>query len=157
MIRKMQKADMEAVLQIEHECFLDPYTEVQYTYELEDNPCAYIYVMEEDGKIVGFIDFWITFESCQLCKIAVTSTLQEQGKGYDLMAFMVDYAQQEGCETILLEVRKSNEKAIRFYQNLEFIEINERKQYYRNPVEDAIVFGKILIGEEDEGYNNISD
>lgn len=157
MIRKMTREDMPQVLRIETNCFSDPYLEAQYVYELEDNPCAYLYVIEENKEIVGFIDFWITFESCQLCKIAVDSKYQRVGYGYQLMEYMVEVAQQQNCEIIFLEVRKSNNTAITFYKNLEFIELNVRKNYYKNPQEDAIVFGKVVIGDDDERYNDTSD
>ena len=45
---------------------------------------------------------------------------------------------------VLLEVRKSNASAIRFYEGFGFKVLGERKDYYSNPVEDAFVMEKSL-------------
>ena len=142
----MQVEDVKKVVQIEQENFASPYEEKQFLYEIEDNPCAQLYVIKEHDWIIGYIDFWITFESCQLCKIAVDKNYQGKGYGKALMEFMFDKVKEE-CETIFLEVRKSNQKARLFYEQFDFIEINIRKNYYTNPSEDGIIMGKILVGE----------
>lgn len=143
----MQLTDLEAVLRIEKENFSAPYGEAQYAYEIEDNPCAYLYVIEVDGNIVGYVDYWITFDSCQLCKIAIDQKYQHHGYGEQLMKFMFLEAETMECEAVLLEVRVSNGKAQSFYERLGFLEIHRRKDYYVNPKEDGIIFGKVLVGK----------
>lgn len=146
MILQMKVEDLKEVLRIESENFSSPYNEQQYLYELEDNICAQLYIIKVADRIVGYIDFWITFESCQLCKIAVDKNYQGQGYGKQLMTFMFDKVKAQ-CETIFLEVRESNQKAIAFYENFAFFKINKRKNYYVDPREDGIIMGKIVVGE----------
>lgn len=146
MIRKMVVEDLEQVDVIEHSCFTSTYNKEQYLYELEDNPCAHLYVLETEGKVVGYIDYWITFDSCQLTKLAVDEQFRRLGYASLLMEHMIDDAIQQECEAILLEVRVSSKEAQTFYEQFEFLQINVRKGYYTDNQEDAIVMGKVIGG-----------
>lgn len=146
MIRKMTVEDLDKVIEIEKECFTSLYNKQQYVYELEDNPCAYLYVLEIENEIVGYIDYWITFDSCQLTKIAVAKKHRRKGYASLLMDKMVEEAIAQACEAILLEVRVSNVSAQTFYEGYAFMEINRRKGYYSDTQEDAIVMGKVIGG-----------
>lgn len=150
MIRVMTLEDLDRIVEIEKQCFTSLYKKEQYAYELEDNPCAKLFVLEKDGNIVAFIDYWITFESCQLTKLAVAEKYRHQGCASALMEYMIEDAINEKCEAILLEVRKSNQVAISLYEAYEFIKIGERKGYYSDNHEDALVMGKVIGGLYDE-------
>lgn len=147
MIRRLTAMDVEAVLDIEKDCFKMPYNAEQYLYEFEDNPCAYIYGYYKEDQLIGFIDYWITFDCAQLCKIAVVESERNKGIASELMEYMCKDAGKHGCESVLLEVRASNDTAKSFYEKFDFMEVNVRKKYYDNPVEDAIIMGKVLVGE----------
>ena len=142
----MNVDDLERVIEIENESFTSVYNKEQYAYELEDNPCAHLYVIEQEDKIVGYIDFWITFESCQLTKIAVAPKHRGLGYACELLEFMFQFAQNESCEAVILEVRESNLIAQSLYESYDFIEINRRERYYSDNNETAIVMGKPLEG-----------
>ena len=66
MIRKVRKEDFEQVYEIEKACFKDPYPREQLEYEFSSNPVNVILVAEEDNKVLGFIDFMITFNSATI-------------------------------------------------------------------------------------------
>ncbi len=146
MIRKMSVDDLTRVIEIENESFTSVYKKEQYEYELEDNPCAHLFVIEKEDTIVGFIDFWITFESCQLTKIAIASAYRGLGYACELMEFMFAFAEEQDCEAVILEVRESNLIAQSLYESYDFIEINRRERYYTDNNETAIVMGKPLKG-----------
>ena len=61
MIRKMRKSDLKEILEIEQKCFKNPWNMKQYEYELYDNPYSNLWVLEEDGRIIGYYDLWIMF------------------------------------------------------------------------------------------------
>lgn len=145
-IRLSKRSDIEALLGIEERCFTSRWTEAMFLYEIEENEFGKFYVLEEDGILIGYIDFWITFETCQLANVAVD--LPYQGKGYSrkMMDMMIDEANKEGCETIMLEVRPSNTAARKLYESYDFIEMNIRKGYYSDNGEDAIIMCKALGG-----------
>lgn len=146
MIREMKIEDLERVIEIEEESFSSVYKKEQYEYELEDNPCAHLFVLEEKGIIIGFIDFWITFDSCQLTKIAIAKAFRGLSYACELMEYMFSFAEKENCEAVLLEVRESNIIAQKLYASYDFIEINRRNGYYSDNNETAIVMGKPLKG-----------
>lgn len=145
-MRLSKRSDIEALLGIEERCFTSRWTEAMFLYEIEENEFGKFYVLEEDGILIGYIDFWITFETCQLANVAVD--LPYQGKGYSrkMMDLMIDEANKDGCETIMLEVRPSNTAARKLYESYDFIEMNIRKGYYSDNGEDAIIMCKALGG-----------
>ena len=143
MIRRAADRDLERILQIEELCFSSRWTKEMFLYELHENEFGHLYVLEE---IAGFIDFWTTFECCQLANIAVHPAYQGRGYSRSLMDFMIAAAEKEQCETIMLEVRPSNVAARGLYDSYEFIKVNIRKGYYNDNGEDAIVMCKALGG-----------
>jgi ribosomal-protein-alanine N-acetyltransferase len=77
-----------------------------------------------------------------LLNIAVRRDLQGQGIGRLLLDHGVALAQEQGLESILLEVRPSNDRAVIVYERYGFAGIGVRKGYYpagENRREDAIV------------------
>ena len=54
MIRKMRKSDLKEIVEIEQRCFKNPWNMKQYEYELYDNPYSNLWVLEEDGRIIGY-------------------------------------------------------------------------------------------------------
>ena len=147
MIRPMGDHDMDQVLAIENQSFTSHWTRQQMHYELHENSFALIYVYEENDEILGYIDFWITFDTCQLASIAVRNDVRRKGIAKQLMDYMIDEAEKKYCGVISLEVRVSNESAKQLYRAYEFVEASIRKNYYSDNHEDAILMVKGLGGE----------
>ena len=146
-IRKATLDDLDQIEIIENECFVDPYIREDLIYELTTNPCAIVLVAIVDNKIVGFIDYMITFTSSTISQIAVTKDYRKQNIATELLlamekTFPNDIDDQ--VETITLEVRKSNLAAQNLYRKNGYIDITIKKAYYRNG-EDAIYMLKRLI------------
>lgn len=132
MIRFMQEKDFEAVLKLETALFPSPWHRQMWESEWKDNAFAQIYVLETDAHICGYIDFWITFETAQLARIAVASDVQGHGLGSQLMDFMIEECERAMCENISLEVRVDNQAAIMLYERYGFIRAACRKGYYED-------------------------
>lgn len=147
MIRNTLEQDIHAIIEIEKLCFTSQWTYEMFLYELHENEFGHFYVLSEGSCVLGFIDFWITFEVCQLANIAIHPAYQGRGYSKKLMDFMIDVATAQQCETIMLEVRVSNDIAKKLYNTYEFIEMNIRKGYYSDNGEDAIVMCKALGGD----------
>lgn len=150
MIRKMKPSDLIAIEQIEKKSFQSKWQKEHFLYELSDNDYAYLYVIEVHGQIVGYIDFWITFDICQLASIAVHPSFRGKHYGKALMDQMILDANIAGCDNISLEVRVSNIVAKKMYESFGFIQVNIRKQYYSDNQEDAFLMVKPLGGNVDE-------
>lgn len=144
--RLANSKDFEQVLQIENECFKQPYTRKELEYEFNENPVNKIIVAEEKGNVIGFIDFLITFNSSTIMQVAVTSKFRGKGIATQLLAEMEHSFPKETddvVETITLEVRESNEAAKALYLKNGYEIVTIKKAYYKDG-ENAIYMLKRL-------------
>lgn len=142
-IRPMTAEDLDGVLALEAASFSDPWSRGLYEHELNDNKFSrYRVVVPAEGA--GKPDVlaqggWMLFgEEAHILTIAVRPELRGQGIGRWLLLHLLAEAQEAGCASVLLEVRPSNEAAIRLYESLGFAVIGRRKRYYPDK-EDALV------------------
>ena len=134
-IREMMDKDLKAVKLIEDECFVEPWKESDLEYELHDNPINKFFVALDGEKVVGFIDFMITFNSATISQVAVTKEYREQGIASKLLEKMYESLPTSGediVEFITLEVRESNLPARSLYLKHGFEEVVIKKAYYPN-------------------------
>lgn len=146
MLEALKKEDLDEIVSMDAICFPAPWSKEQYQYELEENDYAFLYVLKEEDKIIGFIDYWITFDIAQLAKIAILPEYRGKHLAHRLMDQMIQDAEAKQCETLSLEVRVSNLAAQKLYEAYDFINVNTRKGYYHDNGEDAYVLVKALKG-----------
>lgn len=138
--------DFDEVQAIENECFKEPYSTEDLHYEFEGNPVNKIIVAEKDGKVVGFIDFLITFNSSTIMQVAVTKEFRGKGIATQLLSEMENSFPKEIddlVETITLEVRESNEAAKNLYLKNGYKVVVIKTNYYKDG-ENAIYMIKRL-------------
>ena len=100
------------------------------------------YALAFDGvEVIGFLAVQENFFEAEVLQIAVKKAYQGQGVASALFATL------QTDKEIFLEVRKSNQRAQAFYKKEKMAVIAERKAYYHDPVEDAIIMKR----EIDEG------
>ncbi len=93
-------------------------------------------------KVVGFLNARIVLDEISINNIAVASNYNDVGIGKALMLRLFCFSREKDVTLITLEVRQSNEKAIEFYKNQGFELVGERKNFYSNPTESAILMNK---------------
>ena len=135
-IRPATLLDLDAILQIENDTFDSPWTRDHFVYELQENPFSFVFIAEEKGYLVGYVDWWKTFEVGQLNNLAVVKALRGKGIGRTLLIDALQCMIKAGCQRSVLEVRISNKPAISLYQSMGFEKSHLKKQYYENG-EDA--------------------
>ena len=140
-IVKYEEKYFYSIIEIEKESFKDPANKEFYLSEINENPYSNIYLAIEDGKVAGFIDYWITFNSSTICKIAISSEFRRKGFAKKLIDFMVEDLVKNEVETSTLEVRTSNIPAISLYNECGYVKICEKKHYYEDG-EDALYMVK---------------
>ncbi len=143
-VRECTKEDLENLCVIENECFVNPWSKDDLLYEIATNPINIIYVAFDEDKLIGFIDYMVTFNSATISQVAVTKKYRKQGIATMLMRKMFESLPSEGddiVEFVTLEVRQSNEPAINFYLKNGFEKITVKKGYYKDG-EDAIYMVK---------------
>ena len=153
MLRLFQMDDISELVALDKQAFVSSWDEEMFLYEYYHNPFAKLYVLLDHDKIVGYIDFWLLGDQCQLSRIAVLQGRQGQGLGKQLMELCIKESKSLGYRNINLEVRVSNTKAIAFYKRFGFLIVAIRKQYYENN-EDAYLMVKEM---EDQDVTNFSD
>ena len=138
---KASKEDLKDIIEIENESFHSPFPEDAFLYELNDNPFSRFYVCKMGDEIVGYIIFWITFDSSTLCKIATKVSKRKLGIAGFLLDKTIEMLKNEEVLTMTLEVRKSNEPAISLYKKYGFEYVLTKEKYYDDG-EDALYMMK---------------
>src|SRR5574344_1400410 len=84
-VRPMTHEDMSAVMEINRGNFLEPWKEENFRYELDENEFATVMVLTYSDVVIGYCDFWITFDSATINQIAVRKEMQGHRLGRLLM------------------------------------------------------------------------
>ena len=143
-VRDMEESDLHAIEEIENLCFVAPWGTEDIKREIRDNPYATLLVVEDNNHVVGFADFWITFDSATICQIAIHPIYQRNHLGSMLMEEILKDCNAKKVRNITLEVRKSNEKGIGFYKKYGFKTVLVKEKYYSNG-EDALYMVKEVV------------
>ncbi len=143
-IRSMLPADVPQIAALERLCFSDPWSEGSVAGELENELSLWL-VAEEDGTVRGYIGSQSVPPDCDILNLAVAPDARRQGLGQQLLQALLDALHRRGIERVFLEVRPTNVPARALYAALGFEEIGRRKEYYVNPVEDALILRKELL------------
>ena len=139
-IQEMLLEDIPAVLEIDRVSFSNPWPERSYRYELTDNPAAQLFVAKlDDGAVVAYLGYWLIADEVHISTFAVHPEFRLNGIGEDLLRMALSDAQMKGAQIATLEVRESNAAAISLYEKLGFEVVGNRKGYYRDNNEDAIL------------------
>ena len=136
-IRDMVNSDLDRVVEIENLCFKAPWGRDDLYREINDNKLAVMQVIAVNDLVVGFCDYWNTFDSGTICQIAIHPDYQHQKLGSKLLEEVFKDAKAKKTRTLTLEVRASNIKAINFYKKYGFKVTLIKEAYYSNG-EDAI-------------------
>jgi [ribosomal protein S18]-alanine N-acetyltransferase len=99
-----------------------------------------VLVAEQDGNLCGFICAKAAAGEWEIENIVVSPDNLRRGIASELLAELIQRARMNSAAAILLEVRESNESARRLYEKHKFLEVGRRRAYYREPVEDAMLY-----------------
>ena len=138
LIRRADERDLVRILRIEKECFSDPWSINIFRGALSE-PHARIFVLEDEEGIAGYTVTTVVLDEGSLDNLAVTAAKRGKGYGRILLQNAIEDAQNSGIKRFFLEVRESNEKALRLYEKAGFTRLGVRKAYYQDPVEDAVI------------------
>lgn len=143
-IRPMRSADLPQILKIEVECFTMPWSEATFRGLLRRSD-ADLFVAEEDGTILGYAAFWAVLDQGELGNVSVEPGSRRRGIGERLILAVLKRAQQRGVREVYLEVRVSNRGAQNLYERFGFAEVGRRRNYYLEPIEDALVMRRAIV------------
>lgn len=135
--RKMAEGDLPAAAGLERRLFSRPWSEQSLSQALRQHT-LFVAAVEKD-VLVGYCGMYCAFEEGEITNVAVDPAWQGQGIGRRMMAYFLQQAREQGILRITLEVRVSNQRAIRLYTSLGFQNCGIRKNLYDLPTEDGMV------------------
>lgn len=141
MIVNMNESHVAQVAELEKICFSDPWSENSVASELK-NPLSCWLVAEEDGVVAGYVGSQTVMDESDMMNVAVHPDYRRKGIAEALVAELVEALKKRESHCLTLEVRVSNEPAKALYEKLGFTQVGLRKNYYRNPREDALILRK---------------
>ena len=137
----MEQAHVSQVAQLEKLCFSDPWSEKSVASELT-NPLSCWLVALEGNRVAGYVGSQTVLDESDMMNIAVHPECRRQGVARRLIEELIAQLTLRGSHCLTLEVRASNAPAITLYEGLGFVQVGLRKNYYRNPKEDAMILRK---------------
>jgi len=136
LFRPMTKDDLDEVMTIECSAYRYPWSSGFFLQELQV-ACARSILAELDGKICGYVLFWLLPGSIDVHNLAIAPEFRRRGIARMLMGQVVAAASTQSATRVTLEVRQSNEAAKKLYASLGFVQTGLRKGYYSDDGEDA--------------------
>lgn len=142
-LRAMELADIPAVMAVDRASFPRPSPEQMFINELQDNHLAHyqVLVSEVDGgeAVIGFAGFWYLAGEIHISTIAVDPAYRGRGLGELLLLNLLLLACRLAPLLVTLEVRRTNTVAQDLYRKYRFEHVGERKRYYADTGEDALL------------------
>lgn len=139
--RRMTENDLDKVSAMEKEIFSMPWSKESFRESLLQN-YSYFFVAEE-GDILGYCGVHNFGGDGEITNVAVDKNARGQGVATKMLHYAMEETKKIGVEAFTLEVRVSNTNAIGLYEKLGFENKGIRKNFYENPVEDAMIMWKI--------------
>lgn len=130
-----------AVAALEALCFAAPWSEKSVSLELS-NPLSLWLVAIEENEVVGYVGSQTVMGETDMMNVAVHPDHRRKGVAKTLIEALIQALKERQSHSLTLEVRVSNEPAISLYERLGFYEAGRRRNYYRNPKEDALILRK---------------
>lgn len=145
MLSPMDRENLGGVAAVERECFAQPWSPHLLEQELDNDGASYIVAVAEDGTVVGYAGLSVVLDEGSVERIAVVEAHRRRGLASAMLDVFVRFG-REHLRTITLEVRASNAAAIGLYHKYGFHTAGVRRNYYRDPTEDALLMTLTLEG-----------
>ena len=137
----MEECHVSAIAELEKICFRDPWPDQSIRSELT-NPLSLWLVALADGEVVGYVGSQTVLDESDIMNVAVAPAYRRQGLGGRLLLQLQQQLCRKGVHSLTLEVRVSNEPAKALYEQLGYVQVGRRPNYYHNPREDALILRK---------------
>ncbi|MGJ9419908.1 ribosomal protein S18-alanine N-acetyltransferase [Massilia sp. CMS3.1] len=137
----MTLGDVDAVHALECSVFPHPWSRANFSDSIQAGYDAWL-LRSARGELAGYFVLMLVLDEAHLLDVAVAGERHGTGLGLHLLETVCARAKEMGAESVLLEVRPSNERALAVYRRFGFAEIGLRKGYYpahEGRREDAIV------------------
>ena len=145
--------DIEIVSEIEKSNFSEPWSKDSFVSQIKKN-YALCFTEKYLGKPVGYICADNISGEIYIGTVAVENSMRRRGAADRLLEALDGFADKNKSSLITLEVRVSNIPALNLYGKHGFKVVGKRKNFYREPSEDAYIMTKFFDGDKDENTCN---
>lgn len=143
-LRIADEDDVAEVVRIERESFSDPWSAADFVSLMSMPHAIFLVAVDASGTVAGYVMAMVVADESEILNIAVDPARRGGAIGGMLLDAALTAGESQGVVSTFLEVRESNEPAIRLYRSRGFEEISRRKKYYRSPAEDALVLRRAM-------------
>ena len=137
MITSFEPYMTDDIDKINRQCFNDPWSKALLEQDSQ-NPNSFYAVYKED-EVLGYAGMTVIAGEANVTNVAVLPQMRRRGIGRKVLGRLIDICIENDFSLITLEVRKSNDGAIALYKSLGFAIEGERKKYYSDNGEDALI------------------
>ena len=136
--QSLSEEHLDAILEIEELSFATPWSGLAFLYEME-SPHSVFEVMLLDERLIGYGGFWRITDEAHISNIALHPDHRRKGLGKKLLMRLLGQAVEMGALKATLEVRPSNEAALKLYDSFGFKTVAVGENYYGDEGEDALI------------------
>ena len=136
--RRSRPEDARGIETLEEEIFPDPWS-YRDVVDLISTEGAMCFSAVDEGRVVAYVIGRIIPPEGEIYRVAVSPEYRRRGIAYRLLDYAMKTSRGAGLECAFLEVRSQNTAAISLYTAYGFSEVGRRRDYYRDPKDDAIV------------------
>jgi len=143
-LHPLTEALLPQALTLDQQCFGGLWTNEGYRREIASpNSKLLVFLAEPElptaSKVVALGCYWAILEEAHITIVAVDPAHRRSGLGQAMVWVLLNSAHRRGLERATLEVRASNESAIALYSKFGFQIAGQRKRYYQDNGEDALI------------------
>jgi len=142
-IEFMKKEDLDQVMAIEQASFSMPWSRNLFLSEFRSPSVSRLLVAlvpdAPERTVAGYLVFWLVAGEMHILNLATAPGSRRQGIARRLVLTGLRYSYSKDARRAFLEVRVSNASARKLYSSLGFTGTSIRRDYYDDPIEDAIL------------------
>ena len=140
-VTKMKLEHVGQVAHLEKMCFSCPWSESAITGALS-NPLSLWIVALDGDRVIGYVGSQTVLCEADMMNIAVDPEYRRTGVAHRLIKELIAQLKANQTYCLTLEVRASNSAAISLYDQMDFVLVGRRPNYYTLPKEDALILRK---------------
>lgn len=141
----MSLDDIPGVLEIDTQSFSNPWPKNSFLFEISENINARNWIATIKGELCAMAILWKILDEIHIGTIAVHPDFRKLGVGSQFLGVILVHSRQEGVQRAYLEVRASNQDALDLYKKFGFLVDGNRKHYYHDNGEDALLMSADLM------------
>ncbi len=139
-INYMRLSDVDDICEVEAIAYGEHHwSRSAFVDEIDNNIARYYVARNENGDLLGYMGAWIILDEAHITTVAVSDKFRRQKVAQVLLTNFIDDCYLNKVKYITLEVRVSNAAAISLYQKFGFNSLGERKDYYQDNLENALI------------------